>query len=322
MRGGPIRPSRLTADQLEKLHILEPALRSAALAADYKSAQKCAAEVQSILRATGHETRLMQSKVWLFEAAMEAGNLDVAEAGFVGVRAKCSKGTRLHLEATALLAICYLRQKKLGSAEPLVAQVLNSRNIKSESRRRQFIRSIVSRFEEEGLLGTLVGQRVDRLDPNEIEDLAAALVRTKNEDEILFEMGSALPPESAAFLLKVDTMAKRGLTRKEVLYLPGEAQIMEKAELGRTTFNSFKRVLWNSFCNPTSDIYKAWFSGGLNRVLERKYIGLAVAAALAHLGIGIKALAVSAVALVMKFGIEVYCDRFRPEFIMEIRRAK
>jgi hypothetical protein len=48
----------------------------------------------------------MQSKVWLFEAAMEAGNLDIAEAGFVGVRAKCSKGTRLHLEATALLAIC------------------------------------------------------------------------------------------------------------------------------------------------------------------------------------------------------------------------
>ena len=81
---------------------------------------------------------------------------------------------------------------------------------------------------------------------------------------------------------------------------------MEKAELGRTTFRSFKRVLWNSLCKPESDIYKAWFSAGLNCVLESKYLGVAVGAALLNLGIGIKALAVSAVALIMKFGIEVY----------------
>jgi len=264
----------------------------------------------------------MQSKVWLFEAAMEAAHTDIAISGFVGIREKTSKGTRLHLEATALLAICYLRQKKLSRAEPLVAEVLKSRNIKSESGRRRFLRVAVSRFEEEGLLGTLMGQQPSRLDPGEIEDLAAVLVRTKNEDEILFEMGNALPPESAAFLLKVDTMAKRCLTKKEVLYLPGEAQIMAKAELGRTVFRSFKRVLWNSLCNPESDIYKAWFCAGINRVLERKYIGLAVTAALLHLGIGIEALAVSAVALIMKFGIEVYCDRYRPDFIMEARLSR
>jgi hypothetical protein len=181
---------------------------------------------------------------------------------------------------------------------------------------------VVSRFEEEGLLGALVEQQPGRLDAGEIQDLAAVLVRTKNEDEILFEMGKTLPPESIAFLLKVDTMAKRGLTRKEILYLPGEAQIMEKAELGRAVFRSFKRVLWNSLCNPDSDIYKAWFSGGLNLVLQRKYLGTAVALMLMNLGIGIKALAVSAVALIMKFGIEVYCDRFKPDFIMEARVSR
>jgi hypothetical protein len=132
-------------------------------------------------------------------------------------------------------------------------------------------------------------------------------------------MGSALPPESLAFLLKVDSMAKRGLKRKELLYLPGEAQIMEKAELGRTTFRSFKGVLWNSLCKPESDIYKAWFSAGLNCVLERKYLGVAVGTVLLNLGIGIKALAVSAVALIMKFGIEVYCVRYKPDFIIEAR---
>jgi hypothetical protein len=310
---------RLTPEQLEKLHELEPLLRSAAQRGNYEAAETHAVAIQNILRATGHETRLMQSKIWLFEAAMEAGHLNIAISGFAGIREKASKGTRLHLEATALLAICYLREKKLAKADPLVTEVLKSRNIKSESRRRRFLRYTVSRFEEEGVLGTLIGHQADRLDPEEIEDLAAVLVRTRNEDEILFEMGSALPPESTAFLLKIDAMAKRGLTRKEVLYLPGEAQIVEKAELGRTVFQSFKRVLWNSLCNPESDVYKAWFCAGLKRVLERKYIGLAVAAAFLNLGIGVKALAVSAVALVMKFGIEVYCDRYRPDFIMEVR---
>lgn len=312
-------PPRLTPEQLQSLHRLEPLLQAAAKRGDYETAKLHALDIQNLLPATGHETRLMQAKVWLFEAAMEAGHLSIAAPGFVGIREKTSKGTRLYIEATAALAICYIRQKKLAHAEPLVAEVLRSHNIRSESRRRQFIRRVVSRFEEEGLLAALVEQCPDPLDPGEIQDLAAVLVSTKNEDEILYELGAALPPESVAFLLKVDAMAKRGLTRKEVLYLPGEMQIMEKAELGRTTFRSLKRVLWNSLCNRESDIYKAWFSAGLSYVLERRYLGLAVSAALLNLNIGIKALAVSAVALVMKFGIEVYCDRYKPDFIMDAR---
>jgi hypothetical protein len=107
----------------------------------------------------------MQAKVWLFEAAMEAGHLNVAVPGFVGIREGMSKGTRLHLEATAALAICYLRQKKLAQAEPFIAEVLRSGNIRSESRRRQFIRHVVSRFEKEGLLAALVEREPERLDP-------------------------------------------------------------------------------------------------------------------------------------------------------------
>jgi hypothetical protein len=157
------------------------------------------------------------------------------------------------------------------------------------------------------------------LDPGEIQELAATLVRTRNEDQIHFSMGEALPPESIMFLLKVDAIAKRGLTATEVHYLPGESHITEKAELGRTVFRSFKRVLWRSLCDPESDVYKAWFSGGLGYVLDRKYIGSAVTAMLLGLGIGIKALAISATALIIKLGIEVYCDRFKPDFVMEAR---
>jgi hypothetical protein len=37
---------------------------------------------------------------------------------------------------------------------------------------------------------------------------------------------------------------------------------------------------------------------------------------LADLGIGIKAVAATIVALIIKFGIEVYCDRYTPAGIM------
>lgn len=119
---------------------------------------------------------------------MQAGHLSIAVPGFIGIRGKVAKTTRLHLEATALLAICYLRQKKLAGAEPLIREVLRNRNIRSESRRKQFLREVVSRFKEEGLLGALSGQVREELDAEEVQQLAADLVRTKNEDEILSEM--------------------------------------------------------------------------------------------------------------------------------------
>jgi hypothetical protein len=74
----------------------------------------------------------MQAKNWLFEAAMESGHLNLAESGFIGVRKNTSPSSRVHLEATALLAICYLRQRKLKESEPLIAAVVGSKNIKSE----------------------------------------------------------------------------------------------------------------------------------------------------------------------------------------------
>lgn len=97
------RPPPLTEIQKQRLSALEPALKEAVYAADYARAKQFAADIQSVLRATGHETRLMQSKNWLFEAALNAGELLTAEAGFRGVRAKTVRSTRVHLEATALL---------------------------------------------------------------------------------------------------------------------------------------------------------------------------------------------------------------------------
>lgn len=108
-------------------------MRQAAASGDYEEAKRHTLEIQQVLRPTGHEARLMQAKNWLFEAAMGAGHLDLAESGLLGVIARVSPTSRLYLEAAALLAICYLRQQKLTQAAPLMTSVLSSRNIRSEA---------------------------------------------------------------------------------------------------------------------------------------------------------------------------------------------
>lgn len=102
---------KLSDEQRAKLAILEPMLMLAATARDYEKAKDITLRIQNILRPTGHEMRLMQAKNRLFEIAMESGNINIAISGFTGIRQKVSKRTRLYLEATTLLAICYLRKQ-------------------------------------------------------------------------------------------------------------------------------------------------------------------------------------------------------------------
>lgn len=313
----------LTVNQKQRLRVLEPALRNAARLGDYSSAQRITAELQLLLRPTGHETRLQQDKAWLFEAAMEAGELKTAELGFIGIRKKTVSGTRIYLEATALLAICYLRDDRLDLAEPMISETLKrDKNIGSEARRRKFIRTVVKRFEEEGALASLKGCGSEQLDPDELQSDAGAMIQTLTEDEVFANLGKSLPKKTVAYLLKIDLFARGQLPSAEVRYLPLPEDLVKHSELGRTVFSSIRRVLYRSLCDPESDVYKAWFNQGFVTVLNKRYFGIAVMTTLAGMSIGIKALGVSATALLIKLGIEVFCERYKPSGIMEERRER
>jgi hypothetical protein len=315
-------PPRLTKLQKERLGRLEGALRKAVVTGDYPSARNITADIQSVLRTTGHETRLMQAKSWLFEAALMAGEVDLAIQGFIGVRGKTSRRTRVYLEATALLALCYIRKGDLVKAEPLIAEVLrDDKHIKNLQRRREFHRRIIQRFDEEGALSVLVGRGREDLNPDEIHEEAVKFVQTKSEDEIFAHIGENVPREVVDFILKVDQLSRNQLLAKDIRYLPAPGDLVKKSTVGRNVFGSFKRVLYRSLCDPESDIYKAW-SKGMGAVLSGKYIAFAVVAALYGSGLGYKALAVSATALVMKFGIEVFCEQYRPVGVMETGSKK
>lgn len=163
------RPPKLTDEQRERLRPLELELHQAARKGDYPTVRRLVAEIQELLRPTGHETRLQKSKAWLFEAALEAGEIQRAISGFEGIRAKTNKRTRIYLEATALLAICHLRRGDLPSAEPLIADAFDRvTNISSDRRRRQFYRRLVDRFQEEWTKVVLTETpRREDIDPEE-----------------------------------------------------------------------------------------------------------------------------------------------------------
>jgi hypothetical protein len=311
------RPPNLTEAQKKRLMRLEPALREAAKKGDYNTAMIITSDIQNILRPTGHETRLMQAKNWLFESAMESGEIDIAKIGFIGVRKKTKNTTRVYLEATALLAICHLRSNEIEKAEPLMAEVIKHEYcIKSEKRRREFKLNIIRRFEEEGTLASFKGKYNEIFDAEELQNDAGKLILTENEDQIYTILGKHTPPETKCLILRIEQFSRNQLTAVDIKLLPDPRVRINDEEVGRTVFSSIKRVLWKSLCDPKSEIYKTWFNHGMKIVLNKYYIGATVTSVLADLGIGMRAVAVPIIALIIKFGIEVYCDRCKPIGVM------
>jgi hypothetical protein len=315
-------PPPLTKAQKDRLAVLEPALRAAVYAADYRRAKEFAADIQSVLRATGHETRLMRSKNWLFEAALNAGELYTAEVGFRGVRAKTADNTRVHLEATALLVVCLLRQQKVLEAEPLISKVLEGKAIKDASRRRHFIESVASRYQLETYISSVRDVAHGALNVDDVDAAAVEAIKTMTDDELYTQIGSAIPKEVIDIVYRVDRATRKQLAMKEIQYLPSPAVLEKKVEQGRSFFGSLKLVIWKSLCDPQSEIYKAWYTNGMAHVLSKKYYAIVVTAALVDIGFAAKAVAVPATDLLMKLGIEVYCERFKPGEILDGRSGR
>lgn len=297
-------------------------MRQAVKLGKYERAKLLTHEIQDVLRPTGHETRLMQAKNWLFEAALESGNIEFAISGFQGVQKKAAPTTRLYLEATALLAICYLRKKDLKSAQPLMEEALSDlRNISSESQRRKLRSNLVKRFEEEGMLAALSQLGSSELDfnINAIQRDATIIAQTRSNDEIIMLLGQSTPPHVLQFLKRISDQSRSLLPYKEILLLPGPEADENSLKLGKKVFASLKRVIWKSLCDPESEVYQLWYSDGVKAVLDKKYLTASVVAVFSGYRIGIYALAVHATAIVLKTGLEVFCDVYQPPPIMGAR---
>lgn len=310
----------LSEKQKERLKTLEPKLDCAVKNRDYITAKNLVADIQSLLRPTKHYVRLSQSKNKLFELAIEQGDFDFAISGLKSNRAVLSENTRIYLETTALLAICYIKMQEIEKAKPFIIEVLRNQNvIKSERTRRIFHSEIIERFNEEVVLSTLKSDVEPIYNEDEIENEVAKICQNLNDQEIYTQIGQSSPKYTKDLIFLVYDFSTKQLASAERLVLPSPDQKIKDAEIGITVFQSIKRVVYNSLCNPQSDIYKAWFNNGAGMVLSKGYIRTAVLTCLVSLGIGIKLIAASIIALIMKFGIEVYCTKYKPIGLMEIR---
>ncbi|MBW6391323.1 hypothetical protein [Billgrantia antri] len=262
----------------------------------------------------------MKAKNQLFEVAMESGNLSTAITGFIGIRQKVSRRTRLYLEATTLLAICYLRKKDLASARPYILEAFErEKNIISPERQSEYRLALAKRFDEEALLASLSPGASEQLDIDKIQDEAGKLIYSKHEDDILELLGASVPEGALEFVNDVHKESQGLLTYEEKKKLPSPAAFEERKKLGKGVLSAFQAVIWRSFCDKNSEVYKMWFTNGMQAVLDKKYITASVVSALSGLSIGVYAIAVYLTALLIKMGIETFCSVYKPSSIMGLR---
>lgn len=311
----------LTEIQKKRLSILEPKLRRCVRIADIDTAKAITADIQSLLRTTGHETRLQQAKNWLYETAMEANNLSFAKMGLDGTRQRVAPTTRVFLEATALLAICYLREKNIETARTLINEAVECiNNIKSEKRRSQFHKRLIIRLEEESILAGLIKSDFEEISVDQVDKEAVSLVMSKNEDQILLQLGRNIPKKSIDLLMYTRESYQNRLPAPDYKLLPPPPTFND-SELGKRAHSALKRVAWKALCNSDSELHKAW-SGGLSVVHDKKYIAAAIVSAFTSLSISGLMIAASVAALAIKFGAEVFCETFTPETLMIARKDK
>ena len=197
-------PIKLTDIQKRRLSVLKPQFEKALFSRDLNTAKIVLNDIQSTLSLNNHLTLLAQYRNWFFELALDKEKYAIAESGFISVRRSVRKNTRIYLEASALLAICYLRLSNVEKAKPLIREVLNNGGvIKTERTRRLFNKNIIQRFDEEVALYSLTDKYKMTADYSieMLESEVGLLVATKNEDE-LFKWGKMCPKQQNLYCLR------------------------------------------------------------------------------------------------------------------------
>lgn len=313
--------NKLTKSQLSALQKLEPELRKAVSMAEPELAIEIAGKIQEHFANDRTHHRLLRAKLWAYEASVDANRLTYAESGLIGIRKLTSETTRLHLEASALLSICLLREKKLTESKKIIREVIsNINNIISAKTRHQFQKRFIERIEEECILTELIGTEEGPLDVQEVESKAILLLQRSNDDEIFKLIGNSVPVASIQLLGDVRTYSIQQLLAPDRKLLPPPEKAQEPKNIGKTTFALLRRIAWKTFCKPSSPLFKLW-SKKIPKVFNEGYFSAAVMSTFSDFKIGAPLVASGLLALVMKYSAEEFCELSKPKSLM-INRGK
>lgn len=308
--------TKLTEWQLAEIKPLELALRKAVQQAEPEMAIEFAEKIQNLFPFDRKHHRLLRAKLWAFEACLDANRLTYAEAGFIGIRKFSEPNTRLYLEASSLLAVCLLRQKKTSESKKLIHEVISKiNNITSDRTRHQFQKRLIERIEEECILAELIGAGEEKLDIKEIEAKAIFLIQRNSDDEILKLIGNSVPISSIKLLNDVRTYSIKQLPAPDRILLSTPEKAEKPKQIGLITFAILRRIAWKTFCKPSSPIYKLW-ANRVPKVFNEGYFSAAVITTMGDFRIGIPIIASGLVALIMKYSAEEFCELAKPKGLM------
>ena len=315
-------PDAIAPDILDTLRPLEESLARCVEKGDLPEAKRLTSKIVKLLDGYGDHHRLLYAKLRCFETAVEANAISWATSGLTGIRAKASEGTRLYLEATGLLAICCLRDKKIEDAKVLIRYVIDHGNhIKSDGRRQEFQKRIVERIEEECILSELIGTGSDDLEPEKVHEQAVLLIQQKSDDEIYALIGSSVPQKGVLLLKEVRNDAILGLPPPDRKLLPAPEEAVKPPNLGKRAFAALRRIAWRTLCDPNSELHDLWAKKN-PRVMTVGYFATAISASLKSWQIGSLMLAAGIAAIAMKFTAAEFCSWTRPNTIMIPRGTK
>lgn len=314
--------AKLSEYQLKKLKPLENELRHAVRSGNTDKAIELATQIQELFPGEWRRHhRLLRAKLWAFESCLDSNRLSYAQRGFIGIRKLSGPGTRLFLEASSLLAVCYLRSKDTQEAKSLIKEVIEKiNNISSERTRHQFQKRLIERIEEECILTELIGTGNSTMDFEEVQAKAVLLIQRSSDDEIFKLIGNSVPTASINLLRDVRTYSLKQLPAPDRKLLPPPEQAEEPRKIGKTTFAIIKRIAWKTFCNPDSSIYKLW-KERVPKIFNEGYFSSAVITTMGDFRIGIPILASGISALIMKYTAEEFCELSKPKGLM-INRGK
>lgn len=307
---------KLTEQQKNCLRLLEPQLQIACQMLDLQQAEIIIIKkIQKAFINDRNHFRVLRAKNWYFGALLDTGKTQLAKRGFESIRERANEGTRVHLEATAFLGICFLRLKEVENAKEYIQYVVfHTNDIKSDQRRQQYEIRLIERIRNEYILSQLIGQQIGELIPEEIHRKSIEMVR-KPDDEVFELMGSCLPSQTQSALKDITDYTINLLPPKDQKLLQPSRPAPHNRELGKQVTAVLKRITWRTFCDESSEIHSLW-SNRIPKVFNQGYFALAVTTSLTEWKIGVPQLAVGLTATVMKYGCKEFCDGFKPKGLM------
>lgn len=316
----------LNEAQKKRLTALEDRLKTCLRTGAYEESVEITKDIQDIFSDDRTNHRLLKAKLWYFEIELLANRHSFAEAGLVGIIDLANEKTKLRLEAQTLLAICYLRQRLVEKAKPLVREVFNSVNsIQSERSRRLFQRKLLQRLEEECVLSSLISKDPVQLDVLEIHETAVSLIQNKSDDEILVIMATNLPECARLALRSIRKDALSQIRSEDIKLIASGPDSEQPKEIGSKTLKILKRIAWKSICSRDSNLYKLW-SKKIPDALGPGYLTTAVVTSMSEWRIGAPMIAAGLAAVIMKASAQMFCEAHKPEPFMtdrsEITRDK